>query len=255
MCAVIINGVRMDGNSINGVNISGRGGSINISGVNGYSGDSVVISGSNITINGGSYSPNSMIKGSGNIQEQERQIPKFSALRVAGDFRVEIDDGKKPGLTLEGDDNLLGKVETEVDRDGVLQLKYQDGICVSSSNPMKIKISNGNTQHIKMDGAGRVNLKNADNKFMRVDINGSGDVRAQGKTDDLIVRVNGSGDAKLSELKTNSLDAKIMGSGNIDCNAAKSAELKIMGSGDITLSGNPSQISKKIMGSGDIDII
>ncbi len=57
------------------------------------------------------------------------------------------------------------------------------------------------------------------------------------------------------ELKTNSLDAKIMGSGNIDCKAAKSAELKIMGSGDITLSGNPSQISKKIMGSGDINII
>lgn len=254
MCATFINGVRMDGNSINGINISGRGGSINISGGSIFSGDSVVISGSNITINGGSYGPGSMIKGSGNIKEQERQIPKFSVLKVDGNFEVEVDDGKKQGLSLEGDDNLLGKVKTDVDQDGVLRLKYEDGICVSSNNPMKIKISNGSTQHIKVDGAGKVNLRNADNKFMRIDINGSGDVRAQGKADDLIVRVNGSGDAKLFELQANSIDAKVMGSGDIDCNATKSADLNVMGSGDITLRGNPPSISKNIMGTGDIDV-
>ena len=59
--------------------------------------------------------------GSGTMKVEKRTVPSFTAVDISGAYNVEIAVQKEPGLEIEGDDNLLPLVTTEV-RNGVLEI-------------------------------------------------------------------------------------------------------------------------------------
>ena len=62
------------------------------------------------------------VHGSGNVASDKRDLTGFRAVDVGGVFQVEITAQKEFSVEVEGDDNLLPLIKTEVD-DGVLKIQ------------------------------------------------------------------------------------------------------------------------------------
>ena len=54
------------------------------------------------------------IKGNGKRELQKRQVAAFTSISTNGAFTIEITCQKDPSLEIEGDENVLGFVKTEV---------------------------------------------------------------------------------------------------------------------------------------------
>ncbi len=81
---------------------------------------------------------------------------------------------------------------------------------------------------------------------------GSGNFEIKGTGEKAKFDVTGSGDIDANDFVTKSAEAQTTGSGNINCHATESLDAHIMGSGDIRYSGNPPSVKSKAMGSGEI---
>jgi hypothetical protein len=120
-------------------------------------------------------------------------------------------------------------------------------------------------------GSGKMELHNIDQPALDLTIAGSGNIKADGKTDrlkakiagsgtieatgqaeDVDLTIAGSGDARLGVLTTKRVDINIAGSGNAEVAPSDSAKIKIAGSGDVRLVTEPKDLDTKIFGSGRI---
>ena len=86
---------------------------------------------------------------------------------------------------------------------------------------------------------------------VKLAIEGSGTLRAQGTAQELIGSIEGSGDLGLAELDATSAELSIEGSGAMDVRVAKSLHYSIEGSGSIRYSGAP-ELSGQVDGSGSV---
>ena len=82
-------------------------------------------------------------------------------------------------------------------------------------------------------------------------MDGSGDIRARGRVDDLEMEVDGSADTMLKDLATQNANVRIDGSGDSELRVARSLELIVEGSGNVTYRGHPS-VSTRLEGSGNV---
>jgi len=95
-------------------------------------------------------------------------------------------------------------------------------------------------------------------KYSTLEINGSGDMLAKTpiKTNEIEVKVNGSGDVKINELEAEKVSLKTNGSGDIAVSGKKEAStlvIKINGSGDIDTRNLVTRVADvAITGSGDV---
>ena len=69
------------------------------------------------------------IKGSGTIKTEKRELGAFTSVETTGAYEIQITCQQRQSLEIEGDDNILPIIRTEV-RDGVLHISneqnYQD---------------------------------------------------------------------------------------------------------------------------------
>lgn len=105
---------------------------------------------------------------------------------------------------------------------------------------------------VKLTGSGDVFLYGLKQSALAVTIQGSGDVEATGRVDNLEVDVAGSGDVEADELQAITADLSIAGSGDIEAHVTGAVKARISGSGDIVIHGNPSGRDLRVSGSGDI---
>lgn len=97
-------------------------------------------------------------------------------------------------------------------------------------------------------------------RFNVLSVTGSGDMvtRTPITTQELAVRVSGSGDVEVGSLEANTLSVLLNGSGDVKVGGAKTldrGEYSVNGSGDIEVSRIPcKRVSANVTGSGDIDV-
>ncbi len=214
------------------------------------------------------------VKGNGNYTTIERSTPEYDIIAVSGWFDVDIVSGKEGNITLEGEENLLKHIETEV-KQGKLRIKIEKGVNLKPSSwntGIRITVPVENVSSVSLSGSGDINgettLK-ADNfttamsgsgditldieaNSVEAVMSGSGDINLSGNTSNLEVSVSGSGDIKAGKLNANNVNANVSGSADIVVTANKMLKARVSGSGDITYKGNPKKIDTKVSGSGDI---
>jgi hypothetical protein len=105
---------------------------------------------------------------------------------------------------------------------------------------------------IRIKGSGDVTLYDLKQSLLDVGIQGSGDITAFGQVDHLDAEVAGSGDVDASELVAMSAELSVAGSGDIDAHVTQSVKARVAGSGDIVVRGNPPIRDHSVAGSGDI---
>ena len=213
------------------------------------------------------------IKGNGNIKSITRTTSDYDAVKFTGSFDYVLVAGKEGNIQLEGEENLLEYIITEV-KNGQLIVRTQDRINLQTSNNKTIKITVpfesidvvslsgsgdvwneqiivANEFKVSLSGSGDVKL-DVESSNLDATVNGSGDLELKGKTENLKVNVTGSGDYKGFELDANDVEVSVNGSGDarIKCNGHLKA--RVAGSGDIKYRGNPKKEDFKVAGSGSI---
>lgn len=213
------------------------------------------------------------IKGNGNVTTINRTTSDYEAVTFAGSFDYILVSGTEGKIKIEGEENLLQYIITEV-KNGTLNIRTKNSISLQTSKNKTIKITvpfeeinavsltgsgdvwNENTistNHFKtsVTGSGDIIL-DVEASSIDASVTGSGDLTLKGRTNNLKVNVTGSGDYKGFSLVANDVDVSVNGSGDakVVCNGHLKA--RVSGSGDIRYSGTPKTEDSKVAGSGSI---
>jgi hypothetical protein len=108
-------------------------------------------------------------------------------------------------------------------------------------------------ESLRLDGSGDAELNDLRSHLLRITVNGSGTVVASGSVAQLEASLHGSGDVKARKLVAESATLSLHGSGDIRAHVTGSVIARLHGSGDIRIDGNPSRRDVQCHGSGDIE--
>ncbi|WP_149277505.1 head GIN domain-containing protein [Pareuzebyella sediminis] len=214
------------------------------------------------------------IKGNGNLVTIKRSVANYEGVAVSGWFDVDLVEGREGNLSLEGEENLLEYIVTEV-KNGSLNIRVKKGANLKPSSwnqGIRITVPVEDIENISMSGSGDIVGKTTlkASKFqtamsgsgditlhvmantMTATMSGSGDMNLAGKVKDFEASVSGSGDIKAYDLTADNVQATISGSADIKVTAKEMLKARVSGSGDISYRGNPKKVDTKTSGSGDI---
>lgn len=213
------------------------------------------------------------IKGNGNMTSITRTTSDYNTVSFAGSFDYVLVSGKEGKIKIEGEENLLQYIFTEV-KNGHLKIKTENRISLQTSRNKTIKITvpfedinavslagSGDlwsenlirTPNFKVSVAGSGDAKlEIDATSIDASIAGSGELALKGKTNRLDVSVTGSGEYKGYDLDANDVDVSVSGSGDAKIVCHGHLKARVAGSGDIKYKGNAKTEDSKVAGSGSI---
>jgi hypothetical protein len=191
----------------------------------------------------------SVIRGSGKLQTETRQVAQFTAIQlfVAGNAVIERSDAES--LTVTADDNVLPLLTSEV-RNGTLILSVEKGKSFQGTNPT-YKISVRDLRMLDVAGSGTLKASRLDSDALAISVSGSGTITVEGKAGNLDASVAGSGTVDAARLVAKRAKATVSGSGTLTVNATDELEARVSGSGSIRYLGSP-KVTSNIAGSGSI---
>ena len=111
----------------------------------------------------------------------------------------------------------------------------------------------GKELKIEVSGSGNVKIGQANYQRIESQVAGSGNLEIGGSADDGEFHVSGSGDINGKEVKCKRVTCSVSGSGNLSCFASDTLNAKVSGSGDIQYAGSPKSVNEKASGSGSIN--
>ena len=167
--------------------------------------------------------------------------------------------GPEAGVVITGPQAIVDRVQI---KDGRITADGPDEITVrwwaggfsawNERDNLKIVVTAPSVTRFDLSGSGSLTLQAYDQPSLSIDISGSGDVTATGKTTSVDLNIAGSGEADLADLTTTDATVGISGSGEARVAPTGTARLSIAGSGDITLTTRPAKLESNVSGSGDI---
>ena len=213
------------------------------------------------------------IKGNGKLVTESRITSDYDAIKCAGFMDFILVSGSEGKITIEGEENLLKYIITEVNNNNLI-VKVEKGVYLKSSwnKTIKITIPFEDINNISLSGSGdvynkdiikesdlKVSISGSGDMDLKLETNnlystitGSGDMTITGNTENLITKITGSGDFNGFDLNANNTEAYVTGSGDIEVVANKFLKGRVTGSGDIEYKGNPETEDTKVPGSGRI---
>jgi hypothetical protein len=212
------------------------------------------------------------IKGKGDVVTETRTLPACTAIDLAMSEDVYFTPDSVSSLSLEGQQNVLDVIETQVEG-GTLVIRLKNNYVLGSHDPVKISVHapgitrlavsgsgvfrvvrpwNDGSLQSYISGSGEIYLSDIEAGTFRADISGSGSIHGSaGKAGMLYTNISGSGGMQMEEIQADSVYATISGSGSMSLWAVKLLDATISGSGNIRYKGSP-VVSTHISGSGSV---
>ena len=211
------------------------------------------------------------VVGDGKPASQSRTVADFNAIALNGSIALKLKQGNTASVVVRGDSNLLSLVETVVESNQSLQLRWKRGTSVRSQLPVVVEVTAPQVRAVASAGSGDIEIDAMKVPRLSLSIKGSADLRASGlHTDELAVSLAGSGDLTLAgqasrvsielsgsgdvdagELRSDDVTVGIAGSGDVTVHATRKLAASIAGSGDVLYSGDPS-VQRSVAGSGSV---
>jgi len=190
-----------------------------------------------------------MIDGSGRIVQQSRNVGEFRAVHTMGSENVEVRFGPATSVVIAADDNILPLLSSRV-VDGTLKIESRGSY--RTRNPIRVWITTPRLEEFTSMGSGNTVLHDVNSPHLKLTLQGSGDISANGRTGELDLALLGSGRARLADLSATDVSAGIFGSGEATVRAAGRLDAQMFGSGVLRYVGNPKSLRSSHFGSGKI---
>lgn len=189
------------------------------------------------------------IKGSGVRKTENRDVASFKAIESDGAYEIEVNCQRPLSLQIEGDDNLLPLVKTDV-RDGVLYITNPQPY--HTRQPVVLRITAPNIERITSNGAGNFVVANLKNDSFELHSTGATSFNAGGQTRSFRVESSGAGKINAGALRAEKANVSISGAASVDVFASEQLDVNVSGVGHVTYSGNPKTVNKNISGLGAV---
>jgi hypothetical protein len=192
-----------------------------------------------------------IIQGSGKVTSETRNVSGFTGIDLRGSPDVDVAFGEPEAVVVEAEDNIVPLIETKVENNQLV-IGLKNNTSISTTKPIRVHVTMKSLDAITLGGSGSVTASNLNGDAIKLDLSGSGNINLSGTVQSANITLGGSGNVTCDQLKANSVKVEVSGSGNAKVYASDSLEARISGSGSIHYSGNPAQISKNDTGSGSI---
>lgn len=190
-------------------------------------------------------------------------------ITLLGPDTVHVTRGDRLAITVDGDPAIRDQLRFTL-KDGNLGIAREkhgfglggtvtvnvvvpppQGIVLMGSGTVHSDALRGEDARVVIAGSGSVDTASVDAGKLKVDVLGSGTVRAAGHAKNLALTIGGSGNADLSGLSVDAAKADVAGSGSGRFASDGTVDASIMGSGDIHVRGRAT-CTVKAMGSGKL---
>ncbi len=189
------------------------------------------------------------LNGSGKAKAEKRTVGDFKAVNVSGAYEVEIAAQQQPGLEIEGDDNLLPRVRTEV-KDGVLHIYNDEPI--STSRPIRLRISVQQLDAIASSGASDIVVSNVKSDDFNISTSGAGLLKISGEAKTLDLQLSGAGEVDAKELRSEKVSVNSSGAAEATVYASEDLTVSASGAGTVNYYGEPKNVSENVSGGASI---
>jgi len=188
------------------------------------------------------------VRGSGKRVVQKRDIQPFTSISSEGAYNINVVCQKGPSLEIEGDDNILPLITTEVSN-SVLHLKSMQNY--SSSEPIEVRISLTSLEALSVSGAGNVEVAGLKGEKFVIDANGAPQIKVSGTSKEVHINANGAGKIDTHSLHASKGTVESKGVSHVDVDVADQLDITISGPSTVTYEGDPT-INKTIHGPGKV---
>jgi len=215
----------------------------------------------------------SVVRGSGEIDSEERSVSSFNKVELNGVGTLYITQGDEEKLKVEAERNILPHIESKV-RGNTLIIGFEDDKwtqVVQPTEPIKYFLTLKEVSNIELSGAGRVVSEHLEASELRITSSGAGDIEIDTLTaDNLIVKLSGAGNCNISgqvidqritisgagnysaeSLQTEITSIHVSGMGTSELWATEELDIEISGAGNVRYYGNP-HVTQEISGAGNI---
>jgi len=190
---------------------------------------------------------------SGPLISETREVETFDAISVEGAAKLEITIGKSPSLVVNGHEQAVRRVETDV-RGGTLHIKSRpkDWLIRNNNARLTLQITLPRLESLQLEGGNDVNVVGFSGGQVKIKASGAAHIRADGHLEELTVRLSGAGHADLSKLVANDAKVTVDGVGSVIVNPRDSLDATMNGVGAILYTGSPSRVNTRMNGLGTI---
>lgn len=215
-----------------------------------------------------------VVIGSGKEATEDRNTTAFENIDISTTLHatITIKPGAQPSVTLNGYQNILNNIKTEV-KDNTLRIYTEDDIQFSVSKKTQAVITVPSLSALSLSGAPDAELHgNITGKNFKLDISGAADVKIDsvnspdltadlsgagtieingGNVQHADFDISGAGSIKAFKLIANETTAQVSGAGSCDVNAQQKLEAHISGVGKVRYKGHP-VVSSHVSGVGGV---
>ncbi|HEY0547199.1 MAG TPA: head GIN domain-containing protein [Pyrinomonadaceae bacterium] len=189
------------------------------------------------------------VVGSGVIKNEKRSVNAFTSIDASGAFDVEVVCQKEQSLELEGDDNLLPLVKTEV-RGSTLYIKPDKEFSVRKA--IRVKIAVPNLESISSSGASSFRVADVKNEKLKIDTSGASSLNLAGETKSLSLDMSGASKVESEGLRAERVTISLSGAGKASVYASEELNAEVSGAGSVSYAGDPKTVNKHVSGVGSV---
>lgn len=189
------------------------------------------------------------VNGSGNLLKEKRETGTFNSISTEGAFDIEIVCQKPQSLEIEGDDNILPLISTEVSNN-VLRIRSLRGYSVSQ--PLSLKIFLPDLVAVSASGAGKLVVSGLKNEKFEIDANGAPTIRASGDTKVLSIDANGAGKIDTHNLRAANVQVDSKGVASVRVYASQQLDVTVSGPSRVIYEGD-AVVHQTINGPGHVE--
>lgn len=200
------------------------------------------------------------IKGNGKVVTRDVPVPSFSSLQAGGVFQLNISQGDKESVKLEGEENLLELIEVKNEGSKLIintdKLKNKN-VNIKSKKNMVVHVTYKKMNQMELNMIGNVHsatplyfdnldLKNSgigNMEFMlranaiNLTNKGVGNVTLSGTAQKATISNTGVGSLQAGNFAVQTMDLKNSGIGSVEINAVKTLKVSSSGMGSVKNKG------------------
>jgi hypothetical protein len=190
------------------------------------------------------------VTGSGNVKTESRNVSGFQAVSLSGIGNLTIDQNGTESLTVEGEDNLLPYIQTEV-QGNRLVIGSKDNTSLNPTKPINYRLTVKDLNSIDLSGAGKITGADISASKLTVNVSGAGDITLTGKADSQDINLSGAGNYHGDNLASKDVKITTSGAGSAVVQVSDSLDATVSGAGSVRYIGDP-QVKQDVSGAGSV---
>lgn len=191
------------------------------------------------------------VQGSGVKETTTRNLEPFAAVRLVGNYQINILVGRAQQVSVTTDNNLIPYIQTRV-RGKTLSVSTKARYLLKPTQMPTVNVTVPELKEVTVVGNGTININGVKTDQFEMKIIGTGTINAAGTTEENIIKVVGSGQVAANNLLAQKALVKLVGTGNVAVYASNQLDVKVSGTGKVQYYGEPRNVNQKIAGSGEV---